>query len=241
MAPKRLDYSDARAVAHAFSRAGCGCSPRAQGLGSTARIDCPPRAQGLVNTPGDYRLYLKQLQTVFAQLDPKLSDDPEWKALKTQFEEIYDEYRDVGWTEFYKLSYTTWERLDDINKALQGWAERLRKKGQDVAPLALTPPPKPLTEQVSDAAKAASGFLGGKPDQSLGDRFLPSLSTGTKVFLGLAAGALVLSQAKPVLERVLPARKAAALDVPDRPLTEPEWRAWVKEHDERARARRSAP
>lgn len=196
MAPAALDYSDPRAVARAFMASGCGCRPRA-----SARSDDPPRAQGFVNTPGDYRLYLKQLKAAVDQIDLRAGSDPAWAILKAQFLAIYDEYRDVGWTDFHKLTDTTWERLDDINKALQEWGERLRKAGTDIGPMPLSPPPKPLADQLSDAAKAATGFLGGKPDQSLGDRFLPSLSTGTKVFLGLAAGALVLSQAKPVLER----------------------------------------
>ena len=193
MASDPLDYTDVRAVARAFAQGGCSCGcARASG----------PRAQGLIDTPGDYRLYLKQLRTAVDQLDLLAGADPQWKVFKAQFEAVYDEYKDVGWTDFGKLSSTTWERLDDLNKTVQGWAERLRKEGKDLAPLAITPPPKPLSDSVSDAAKAFTG--GGR---SLGDRIAPTLSTGTKVFLGLLAGGLVLSQARPILERVIPARR----------------------------------
>lgn len=192
MASEPLDYTDVRAAARAFVQGGCGCAHKAG-----------PRAQGLVETPGDYRLYLKQLRAAVDQIELLAGSDPQWKVFKAQFEVIYDEYKDVGWTDFHKLSTTTWERLDDINKAVQGWAERLRKAGKDLAPLTLTPPPKPIADSISEAAKAFAGGSG----QTLGDRFAPTLSTGTKVFLGLLAGGIVLSQARPLLERALPERR----------------------------------
>ena len=198
MASDPLDYTDVRAVARAFAQGGCNCGcARAPG----------PRAQGLIDTPGDYRLYVQQLRTAVDQIDLLAGADPQWKVFKAQFEVLYAEYKDVGWTDFGKLSSTTWAHLDEVNRTVQGWAERLRKSGKDLAPLAITPPPKPLSDSVSDAAKAfASG------GRSLGDRIAPTLSTGTKVFLGLLAGGLALSQARPLLDRVLPAHR------PDEPV-----------------------
>lgn len=183
---------DARAVAK-FLAQGCGCDKRAQGCGCSSGDR--PRAQGLINTPGDYRTYVKQIKTAADQLDKVASKDPQWQVFKASVDALYEDYKDVGWTDTFRLSQTTWERLDDANRALQGWAERLRKELGDkaVGPLALTVP-KSLTDDFSDAAKAASGFIGGDKSGSFADRLLPTFSTGTKVVAGLVAGGYLLSK-----------------------------------------------
>jgi hypothetical protein len=184
--------TDAKAVAR-FLAQGCGCDKRAQGCGCSSGER--PRAQGLINTPGDYRTYAKQLKTTADQLDKLASKDPQWQVFKASVDALYDDYKDVGWTDSFRLSQTTWERLDDANRALQGWGEKLRKElgEKAVGPLALTAP-KSLAEDFSDAAKAASGFIGSDKSGSLADRILPTFSTGTKVVAGLVAGGYVLSK-----------------------------------------------
>jgi hypothetical protein len=184
--------TDAKAVAR-FLAHGCGCDKRAQGCGCSSGER--PRAQGLINTPGDYRTYAKQLKTTAEQLDKLASNDPQWQVFKASVDALYEDYKDVGWSDSFRLSQTTWERLDDANRALQGWGEKLRKElgEKAVGPLALTAP-KSLAEDFSDAAKAASGFIGGDKSGSLADRILPTFSTGTKVVAGLVAGGYVLSK-----------------------------------------------
>jgi hypothetical protein len=184
--------TDAKAVAR-FLAQGCGCDKRAQGCGCSSGER--PRAQGLINTPGDYRTYARQLKTTADQLDTLASKDPQWQVFKASVDALYEDYKDVGWSDSFRLSQTTWERLDDANRALQGWGEKLRKElgEKAVGPLALTAP-KSLAEDFSDAAKAASGFIGGDKSGSLADRILPTFSTGTKVVAGLVAGGYVLSK-----------------------------------------------
>lgn len=184
--------TDAKAVAR-FLAQGCGCDKRAQGCGCSSGER--PRAQGLINTPGDYRTYAKQLKTTADQLDKLASKDPQWQVFKASVDALYEDYKDVGWSDSFRLSQTTWERLDEANRALQGWGEKLRKElgEKAVGPLALTAP-KSLAEDFSDAAKAASGFIGGDKSGSLADRMLPTFSTGTKVVAGLVAGGYVLSK-----------------------------------------------
>lgn len=185
--------TDAKAVAR-FLAQGCGCDKRAQGCGCSSGER--PRAQGLINTPGDYRTYAKQLKTTADQLDKLASKDPQWQVFKASVDALYEDYKDVGWTDSFRLSQTTWERLDDANRTLQGWGEKLRKElgEKAVGPLAITPPPKSLSQDFSDAAKAASGFIGGDKSGSLADRILPTFSTGTKVVAGLVASGYVLSK-----------------------------------------------
>jgi hypothetical protein len=184
--------TDAKAVAR-FLAHGCGCDKRAQGCGCSSGER--PRAQGLINTPGDYRTYAKQLKTTADQLDKLASKDPQWQVFMASVDALYEDYKDVGWSDSFRLSQTTWERLDDANRALQGWGEKLRKElgEKAVGPLALTAP-KSLAEDFGDAAKAASGFIGGDKSGSLADRILPTFSTGTKVVAGLVAGGYVLSK-----------------------------------------------
>lgn len=184
--------TDAKAVAR-FLAQDCGCDKRAQGCGCSSGDR--PRAQGLINTPGDYRTYVKQIKTAADQLDKVASKDPQWQVFKASVDALYEDYKDVGWTDSFRLSQTTWERLDDANRALQGWGEKLRKELGDKAmgPLALTAP-KSLADDFSDAAKAASGFIGGDKSGSFADRLLPTFSTGTKVVAGLVAGGYVLSK-----------------------------------------------
>lgn len=131
--------TDAKAVAR-FLAQGCGCNKRAQGCGCSS-IE-RPRAQGLINTPGDYRTYARQLKTTADQLDKLASKDPQWQVFKASVDALYEDYKDVGWTDSFRLSQTTWERLDDANRALQGWGEKLRKElgEKAVGPLALTAP-----------------------------------------------------------------------------------------------------
>lgn len=57
-----------------------------------------------------------------------------------------------------------------------------------------------VTGAVVDAGRVARNVIEGTDQKSLGDRVLPTLGTGTKVVLGLAAGAMLLRELRPVLE-----------------------------------------
>lgn len=204
MASDPLDYTDPRAVARAFARRGCGC-------GSST----PPRAQGLaqklddfttIRSAENYRLAAMRLKSSAAQLDPLAAQDPAWLVLKGEVDAVATRFEGASNIPFVGpgLNDTAWHQLEELQRQVYDWAERLRKQGKDV-PVQAPPPEKPLADSIGETVKAFTGAGG----QTLGDRFAPTFSTGTKVFLGLLAGGLVLSQARPILERVLPARRPA--------------------------------
>ena len=190
---------DARVVAHALAF-GCGCSGTE-----------PPRAQGFwqrlddlttIRSADNYRLAAGRLRSSAEQLDPLATGEPAWRVLKAEVDQVAARYEEASNLPFVGpgLNDTAWHQLEDLQRQVYEWAERLRKQGKDV-PVQGPPAETSLTDAASHAAKAASAFLGGAPGQALGDRLLPTLSTGTKVALGLVGGALLLSQARPLLER----------------------------------------
>lgn len=56
-------------------------------------------------------------------------------------------------------------------------------------------------EVLIDAGKVAKGLVEGSGTTSLGDRILPTLSPGTKVVLGLGAGAYLAAKIAPLLKK----------------------------------------
>lgn len=159
------------------------------------------RAQGLFDTPGDRRLYVAQLKDTAEQIDLQAGGDPAWRIVKNRVDAVYADYKDIGWFDIDKLSTEAGNRLEELNKTLQEWAERLRKAGRDVAPLAIKPPQSSY-DDAKAGLKAAQDLITGVPGgPTLGDRVLPSVSNGVKWIAGIGLGYLVLRELRPYLDR----------------------------------------
>ena len=161
--------------------------------GCDHRSSAPARAQGWVHSSGDYRLFAEQIHTAAEQLDLHLAKDPAWRIFKQSVDKLYLEYKDLGAFELSKLY--TWDRLEEANRGLTAWAERAKKSGIDVAPIAVSVPGKSIADAVTDAV---SGFGKGP---TLGDKLVPRFSTETKLIAGLAVAAFAFGQFRPLLER----------------------------------------
>lgn len=195
----------------------CGCQ-RAQGTPASSQVEERKkiRAALLAKPLAEFRSYAQHLRDQYAGLLERLRQKPTllsvpWSMYErfltdldsrleasSEAEKVGNEaeakrqlvllYFDVKF-DIQKIREEIHEPVDDV--------ENLLGRGVQAA----TQTVESVTGAVGEAGRVAKKVIEGTDQKSLGDRILPTIGTGTKVVLGLAAGALLLREMRPVIEQ----------------------------------------
>lgn len=209
-----MDYTPEEVLARKLCGKDARCSCRAQGASSADRVAQMRKVRDALNAKplAELTTYAQGLRDRYAKLLEELKKRPTFLSVPfNQYDGWLRELdgrlqasRDAA---FASNEADAKRELVKVYFDVQTYVDALRDELDDAIPPieyafgSAAQVVEQAGDVLVDAGRVAKGLVEGSGTTSLGDRILPTLSTGTKVVLGLGAGAYLAAKIGPLLKK----------------------------------------